>query len=78
MNSRNQAPVEDTFERQQRRLNRGRILRRLGGLILLAAAVVALQFTPYRNLPREIVQSGLKFISGFFSGGPSEPDPKYW
>lgn len=71
--------VNRMFERQQRRLNRKRLVQTLIGIGLLAAVVLALQVTPYRDLPRDIVTSGVKWVKGFFSGpGVPEPDPKYW
>jgi hypothetical protein len=48
------------------------------GIAVLVAAYLALQLTPYRDLPRDILSRAAEFVTGFFSSGPSEPDPKYW
>jgi hypothetical protein len=67
-----------TFERQQRSLNRKRNLQRLVGIAILVAIYLALQLTPYRDLPRDAFNSAVKFVTGFFGSGPAEPDPTYW
>jgi hypothetical protein len=70
--------IDTMFEKQQRRLNRKRLLQSILGIAVLVAAYLALQLTPYRDLPREVFDSTLEFVTGVFSGGPSEPDAKYW
>lgn len=68
------------FERQQRRLNRKWLTHAVGGLILLIVILIALQFTPYRNLPRDIFNTAKDTVKNLLSGPhvPKEPNPKYW
>ncbi|UCD58007.1 MAG: hypothetical protein JSV16_02520 [Candidatus Hydrogenedentota bacterium] len=72
--------INRAFERQQRRLNRKWFRNAVSGLILVAALLLALQFTPYRNLHRDIIKAAKDLVRGMTSGtaGPTEPDPKYW
>jgi len=72
--------INKMFERQQRDLNKKRFRNAIGGLILLAAIVVALQFTPYRNIHRDVIRAAKNLIASLTSGSnaPVEPDPKYW
>jgi hypothetical protein len=45
----------------------------------LVALVLALQLTPYRDLPREIFDSAVQWVTGLFAGPDApEPNPKYW
>ena len=68
------------FERQQRRLNRKWLTNAVGGLILLIVILIALQFTPYRNLPSDIFNAAKDTVKNLVSGPsvPKEPSPKYW
>ena len=68
------------FERQQRRLNRKWLTNAVGGLILLIVILIALQFTPYRNLPRDVFNAAKDTVKNLVSGPsvPKEPNPKYW
>ena len=71
--------TDKVFERQQRHLNRRRLLRPIITVALLAAAYLALQLTPYRNLPGDVFQSVMGTAKEVFSGpGQAESDPKYW
>jgi hypothetical protein len=69
-----------TFERQQRRLNRRWLANAVSGLVLLIIIIVALQFTPYRNIHRDIFDAAKSLLKSLTSGSstPKEPDPKYW
>ena len=72
--------TDKAFERQMRQLNRKRFGHAIGGLVLLAAILVALQFTPYRDIHRDVFRAAKNLITSLTSGpdAPIEPDPKYW
>ncbi len=72
--------TDKAFERQMRQLNRKRFRNAIGGLVLLAAIVLALQFTPYRDIHRDVIRAAKDLIGSLTSGpdAPIEPDPKYW
>ncbi len=68
------------FERQQRRLNRKWLMNAIGGLVLLIVVLIALQFTPYKNLPLDVFNAAKDSVKSLLSGpaAPKEPSPKYW
>lgn len=72
--------INRAFEAQQRRLNRRRLRSVIGGLILLGAILFALQFTPLRDIPGDMLRAAKGLVSSFTSGSsaPKEPDPQYW
>jgi len=71
--------MNQMFERQQRRLNRNRLVRSLTGIALLIAAFLLLQLTPYRDVPLNILKSTLNLVTGFLSDKQAnEPDAQYW
>jgi len=72
--------INRKFEEQGRRLNRKRMRNALGGIVLLVVILVVLQFTPYRDLPRDIFDAAKDFVLNLTSDqrGPAEPDPQYW
>ncbi len=75
--------INRKFERQGRRLNRGRMRNAAGGFIVLVLIVVALQFTPYKDVPMDILRETMSFFQKLTTGksgpaAPAEPDAKYW
>ncbi|MBI4832482.1 MAG: hypothetical protein HY801_13230 [Candidatus Lindowbacteria bacterium] len=76
----NDRQIDRMFERQKRQLNQKRLINAVGGAVLLAAILIALRFTPYRNVPREIIKTAADFVKGLTSGASAqkETDPKYW
>ena len=72
--------INKMFERQQRQLNRKWFRNAIGGVVLLAAVWIALQFTPYRNIHRDVIRVAKSVIGKLTSGpaAPAEPNPKYW
>jgi hypothetical protein len=76
----NDRQVNEMFERQNRRLKQKRFINAVTGIALLAAILIALQFTAYRNIPRKVIKAAASFIKGFTSGSsaPKESDAKYW
>ncbi|MBI5115691.1 hypothetical protein HZA56_04410 [Candidatus Poribacteria bacterium] len=76
----NDRQVNEMFERQNRRLNQKRFINAVTGIALLAAILIALQFTPYRDVPRNVIKAAASFIKDFTSesSAPKESDAKYW
>ena len=72
--------VNRKFEKQQRRLNRKWMRNAASGLVILIIIVIALQFTPYRDVPMDILSAAKGLIVKLTSGRsvPAEPDPEYW
>lgn len=71
--------VNRAFEQQQRWLNRKWTRNAVSGLVLLIIIAVVLQFTPYRDAPREAFEAALSWAKGFSSGSKHvEPNPQYW
>ena len=72
--------INRKFERQQRRLNRRWLRNAVSGFVVLAAIALALQFTPYKDVPRDIFEMVKNLVKSFTPGKstPREPDPKYW
>ena len=72
--------INRKFERQGRRLNRRWTRNAAGGFILFVVIVIALQFTPYKDVPMDIVSETMSFFQKFTTGksAPAEPDAKYW
>ncbi|RJP71556.1 MAG: hypothetical protein C4532_07290 [Candidatus Abyssobacteria bacterium SURF_17] len=72
--------INRRFEKQQRSLNRRWFINAITGIILLAAIVIGLQFTPYRNVPRDIFDTAKGFVKSLTSGSSAtkEPNPQYW
>jgi len=82
-NERKQVDTSQTdrkFEKQMRQLNRKRLRHAIGGLLVLAAIVLALQFTPYRNIHRDVIRAAKGLLESLTAGAdaPVEPNPKYW
>lgn len=71
--------ISRKFERQGRRLNRKWMRNAVRGIVLLALILAALQFTPYRDVPMEILDAAKGFFQKLTSGrsAPVEPAPKY-
>lgn len=76
----NDKQLDRMFEKQQRRLNRKWFINAVSAIILLAAILAALQFTPYRNIHLELIEAARSLVKSLSSGSsaPSEADPKYW
>lgn len=72
--------INRRFERQQRRLNRKWMKHAVSGFVVLTIIVIALQFTPYRDVPMDLVSAAKNLVVKLTSGtsAPAEPDPQYW
>ncbi len=75
--------INRKFEQQGRRLNRRWMRNAASGFIVFVLILVALQFTPYKDVPMDILSAGKDFIQKLATGksapsGPAEPDAKYW
>lgn len=75
--------INKKFEAQGRRLKRKWQSKTVGWIVGLAILIGALQFTPYRDIPMDIVHLAINTIQKLTSGGSGggsggEPDPKYW
>ena len=72
--------INRKFEMQGRSLNRKRMRNAASGIIVLVVIIVALRFTPYRDLPMDIIKAAKNFVSSLTSGrsAPIEKDPQYW
>ena len=68
------------FEAQMRELNRKRVRHVIGGLLVIAAIALALQFTPYRNVHRDVIRAAKGLLESLTAGSdaPVEPNPTYW
>ena len=72
--------INRKFEEQGRRLQRKWRGNAVKGIVALVLLLIALQFTPYRDVPKDVLEKAIEFFQGLTSGGsgPREPDPKYW
>ena len=72
--------INRKFEQQGRRLNRRWMRNAASGLIVFVVIAIALQFTPYKDVPKDIFRAAKKLVQKLTTGesGPAEPDPKYW
>jgi hypothetical protein len=72
--------TDKKFEKQMRQLNRKRLRHAIEGLLVLAAILLALQFTPYRNIHRDVIRAAKGLLESLTAGpdAPVEPNPKYW
>jgi hypothetical protein len=72
--------INRKFEQQGRRLNRGWLRNAASGFFVFVLIMVALQFTPYKDVPKDILKAAKNFIQKLTTGkaAPAEPDAKYW
>jgi len=72
--------INQRFEQQGKRLNKRWTRSAVSGIVLIIAAIIVLQLTPYRDLPKDVFNAAKSFLQSLTSGKPApvEPDPKYW
>jgi len=48
--------------------------------VALVLLLIALQFTPYKDVPRDVLEKVIELFRGLTSDNSSsrEPDPQYW
>ena len=72
--------INRKFEEQGRRLQRKWRGNAVKGIVALVLLLIALQFTPYKDVPRDVLEKAIELFRGLTSdnSGSREPDPKYW
>jgi len=69
---------DQQFRQETKRLDRMRWRRTTLPILVVIVAFIAFAYSPWRDIPRGWVNSGIRFVHSLVTGGEVEPDAVYW